>query len=430
MRAFKKFLIRFLSVLFILTAIPFFAGANELPPPNGAETVLLYSIDGQKTVFSKNSKANISPSALTKIVSGLILCEELDGRLDEEIRISSEMLKNSEGRSFGLNIGDALTVRDLLRIAVCGSYNDAFCALAVYSAGSYDAFISKMNEKARSLGASDSFFESPTGIGDEKMNTTAEDMLIFCLAAAENKLFMDISSAYSCTVTVNRSVKNIVNRNALHDIYGEYRNDHALGFASGMTDLGGYCLATLGSYGGARYICIIMGAEENREYELALSLLLYASENYSVSTLKKAGEGVGSIPVTLTDLPTELPLVLGKDINILLEANSEDSVEKTYRLVLMRDTLEAPVDKGEVVGYMIVHSGGEILACVPVITAKGGERSGFLGLIEGMKAFIGGRIAISALVFAVIFTVIAIIAYYSHIKKKRRTPVYARGRYR
>ncbi len=432
MKAFKRIFVRFLSVLFILSALPLAAlSAGAAPPTDGVRAALLYNIEGDRIILSKNEKEKLAPSALAKIASGLILCEELSGQLDESITLTPEMLEHADGRKFGLYSGYTLTVRDLLRIAVCGSYNDAFCALAVFAAEGYGAFVDQMNVRAQELGADSTVFSNPVGLDGEKMQTTAADMLKFCRAAAENELYMSLSSTYSYTVTVNGSVKNIVNRNGLHDIYGNNYNENALGFASGMTDRGGYCLATLGGFDGAKYICIVMGAsEENREYELATALLAYASDNYSVLTLKNTGDAVGSIPVSLTDLPTELPLVLGEDIRILLGPDHTEDELRTVELILSRESLEAPVEKGAVVGYMIVHSRGELLACVPVITARGVEKNEFLGLIEDMKTFIGGRVVISALVFALIFTVAFIIGYYVFSKKKRRRPVYARGKYR
>ncbi len=435
MNALKKLTTRLFSVIFcavlVFSLFTFSSGAKVPPESEDVDSVLLYSISGNKIIYSKGANTERRPAAMTKILSGLMLCEELSGRREESITLTAEMLKHASGRMLGLAVGDRVTVHDLLRIAVCGSYNDAYCALAVLSAGSYDAFIMQMNERARVLGATSTEFDNPVGLDSGKMLSTATDVLAICRAANENELYMALSSTYSYTVTVSDKIKNIENRNELHNIYGDLYNENALGFAAGMTDGGGYCVATKGVFGDAEYICIIMGADEGREYELASSLLTFASENYSVITVKNEGDAAGSIPLELGDnMQTSIPLVLGESMNILIGPDHAADDERTFRLVLERDSLRAPVKKGETVGYMIAYSRGELLACVPVVTACKAEKNSILSVIEGMKEFTVSRIMLAAVIFFIIALIALIIIYYLLSKKKRRRPVYARGRYK
>ncbi len=435
MKALRKNTIRFISVLFclliILSLIPFSASAEALPDTEGAAAVILYSLTGDRILISKNPDTSLYPAATVKIMSGLLLCEALEGRQEEKVLINSEMLRASSGRKFGLSVGDSLTVGDLLKIAVCGSFNDAYTALAVFSDGSVEDFISRMNQRAAALGATSTHFRNVSGIDDEKMQTTARDMLKISLAASQNQLFMSLSSTFSYPITLNGGrVKTVENRNELHNIYGEYFNINAHGLCSGMTDMGGHCLITKGKFGDAEYICIIMGAYENREYELAGSLLDWASQSFSVLKLREKGEVVGSLPVTLSDSATEIPLALAEDIEILLDRNAAADDARSFDLVLSEDSLKAPVEEGTTVGYMVIRSGNDILACVPVVTAVGTQKNAFLGFMEDIKSFIGGRVALSSLIFAVSALLLFFLICLILSKKKRRRPVYAKGKYR
>ena len=87
------------------------------------------------------------------------------------------MLYGVSGRKFGLTVGDTLLLEDLLKIAVCGSYNDAYQALAVSAEGSVEAFVEKMNKRAESLGATDTSFANVTGLDDPSALTSAHDVL-------------------------------------------------------------------------------------------------------------------------------------------------------------------------------------------------------------------------------------------------------------
>ena len=435
MKASRRFPIRFLcALLFIFTV--FYAlllpiGAQGLPDTSGASAVILYSINADRILFAKDPDVLLYPSATVKLLSGLIFCESLAGRLDEPVTVSAAMLNGSSGRSFGLKVGDTLSVRDLLRIALCGSFNDAFYVLCHICSGSVESFVVKMEQRADQLGAVSASFSNPTGIDSEKMKMSARDVLAIARAASENELYISLTSTYSYTVSMNGGyIKNIENRNGLHDIYGEYFNENAFGFCTGMTDLGGYSVATMGKYGDAEYICIVMGADEGQEYELSNKMLSFASVSYSVMTLKERGDAVGSIPVELSDSKATLPLILADDITVLLSHESAVDDERIFELVLTKPSLKAPVDIGETVGYMVVRSGDELIACVPVITAQSAQKNSFLGAMEDMKAFLGGRVVAAAAIFAICAFTAAFIIYFIASKKKRRRPVYAKGRYR
>ena len=435
MKALRKNTIRFLSALlcfFTIFAIFIFPTKAEKKEPDlsAASSVILYSITGDKILLSSAPDKAIYPSATVKIMSGLLLCESFSERLEEKVVLGADMLRHTEGRKFGLSVGDELLIGDLMKIALCGSFNDAYAALAVISEGDIEAFIEKMNSRAAELGAFSTKFTNVSGLDNEEMRTTARDILKIAVAAEQNELYMRLSSTFSYTVTVN-GTKTVENRNELHNIYGDFYNPNAYGLCTGSTELGGNCLVTKGEIEGAEYICIVMGVSEesrddreNLEYSLASSLLTYAAENYSVITLREKGEVVGSLPVTLSDSSSSIDLILGEDIKILRDLNAPADDDRTFDLMLSKKTLKAPVEAGTVVGYMVVRSGNEILASVPVVTAKAAPKNDFLAMLDGMKGYITGRAFIAFLIFAVsgailFFIGVAVVTEASRKKRRR-----------
>ena len=197
-----------------------------------------------------------------------------------------------------------------------------------------------------------------------------------------------------------------------------------------MTDLGGYCVATLGSYSGAQYICIVMNTAENAEYELANSLLSFAGENYSVTVIKEQGSIVGKLPITLSDSYSEISLALAEDAKILNSSGAYADADLSYDLVLTKSELRAPVSAGEQVGFYVVRSGNDIVACIPVVTAQSAERNLILGAIDDMKNTLSARSTIASIAFFCVSFVLFIIFIMIRKHRKRKKAVYARGRYR
>ena len=439
MKAIKKNLWRFLAVLLcacaLLCSLPLSASAEgrlELPAADDIPAFVLYSITGNKILASKNPNGVIYPSATVKIMSALLLCEALEARTYETVTVSREMLYGVSGRTFGLTVGDTLLLEDLLKIAVCGSYNDAYQALAVIAEGSVEAFVEKMNKRAESLGALDTSFANVTGLDDPSALTSAHDVLKISLAAQENSLFMRFSSTYNYEIKLNGKLRIVENRNALHVSFNEFYNGNAFGLCTGSTNLGGNCLVTKGVYGDAEFLCVVMGAEENREYGFATALLSYADDNYYAFRLRDKGSYVAALPVTLSDGIAEIDLVLAEDINILLHRDDPVDDARSFDLVLTKQSLSAPVEAGTVVGYMAVRSGNSVLASVPVVTAKGAEANPFLTLLDSMKAFVTGRVFIAFVVCAVALTVLFFVALaiFTELSRKKRRRNYRVTRFR
>ena len=301
-----KFFTAFLCALLIAASLfstNAAAAAPPLPSTDGAPTVYLWNAEHNKTVISKCESETIYPASMTKIMTGLVAIDLIGDKLDEKVVVSAEMLRGSNGTSMQIAAGELLSYRDLLYGAICGGFNDATTALAVSSAGSLSQFVDKMNEKAKELGTLDTFYTNPTGWHDDAMVTTLADTVKIAKAAMKNELYVTVSSAVSYTIekTNMSDAFTVHNRNGLissHYAYGYY-NRRAKGLIAGMTDEGGYCVATFAEYGGLTYLCIVMGAESVGQtimsYKIANSLISYAISYFGEAEVIEKGETVAEI---------------------------------------------------------------------------------------------------------------------------------------
>ena len=403
MKAIRNVKIRFTAALFVFLLVfslfPLAASAAvDITDPT---SVALYAVSGGEMLAAKELDAQVAPASTAKIMSGLLFCETFlekdedcknNEKLQREITVTAEMLAGVSGRKLGLAVGDVLTLEALLYSAVGGGYNDATHVLACTVAGSVNAFTEKMNARAAELGASSTHFKNPTGLDAEGATTTARDVVKISLAAAESRAFLKMTSFYTYKVAfANGTSVSIENRNLLHFPRADsnkWYNNEAVGMSVGMTDDGGYCLVTLGRFGNADFLCVVLGAsEEDEAYSVATQLLGWANDRYEVVTLRTAGENLGSLPVSLSDTYNKIDIVLGSDVTLTVPRGAALDEAYTYELHLDFEGLKAPIKKGEAVGRLDVMNNGRVVASAAAVTAMDVEANGFLATVDTMKTF-------------------------------------------
>ena len=251
------------SSLFCLSA----SAKDEESPPRveNASAACIYDKTHNKMLVNENPELVLNTSTSAKVMTGLIACKMLGERLDETVTVTAEMLRGTSGYSMRLKEGEKIKINDLLYGAICGSYNDAAYVLANVCAGNAQGFVSLMNEKARELGAESTAYTNPLGYPDNSaMVTTLSDTLKIALAASDNELYMEISSAKKHEIgkTNVSDARTVYNRNYLISSRSTqaYYNDKCAGMNAGISgDAGGWIIVTLDHDDGADYICIVLG---------------------------------------------------------------------------------------------------------------------------------------------------------------------------
>ncbi len=414
-----------LLLALFLFAVPAFCEENSLyseglPDLSEAKTVYFANLESGKVITRKESSEKFAPASTVKIMTGLIAIRHFEGRLDEVITVTSDMLASSKGTSMQLASGDKLSVIDLIYAVVCGGYNDAAYVLAVAVSGNIEKFISLMDSEARNLGMTDTHYTNPTGFDHSQMQTSLRDTVLLAKEAAENPIYMEISSAPSYTVKFKNNKENFIvnNRNALISTYysPNYTTKHANGIIAGMTDNGGYCVITVPKIGDTSYLCIVMGASSRDErigsFAIAYNLITYAKSNLGMVKLMDKDEKICEIPVDFAAGGTEdgdeftVSAYISEDAMGFLPLSADIKQDVTYKYYLYTDRLKAPLEADTRVGGVDFYYNGEIIATVPLVIGKSIEGNSLSLSIEKAKKILSGRIVITSVISFVILTFI------------------------
>lgn len=243
--------------------IPFFGKDEEITPEEDlaptSKAVLVYDLEQEKPIFQKNPKERLPMASLTKIMTAIVALE--NPRKDDRYLVKEEHLVGED--SMGLTNGEILSQEELLYGLMLPSGNDASEVLAENFPGGRDAFIRAMNNKAISLGLTDTRFSNPSGLqGDGVQYTTAEDLLVITKYALDNfPLFREIASTFQYEIPATGSHKYFFLENATNLIstYPGVR-----GVKTGFTPEAGLCLVTYLDYKGKRIIAVMLNSENRR----------------------------------------------------------------------------------------------------------------------------------------------------------------------
>ena len=372
----------------------------------------VYNVENELCVSAFNEHARLPVGATARMMTGLLACELLSDKLSDTITIEPHMLVSGESR-LGIREGETMPLSDLVRGLVCSGYDDCAAALAVYLSGSIDGFVRLMNEKAVQLGMSSTVYEYPYAASSDKAGTTASDTARLALAASRNALFLEISDSfkYKLDATNLSGEVTIYNCNSLISPRSapQYVNSSCTGLFSGYEKKAGYSLATLASRDELSYICVILGGEERDgviySYTTATELLDAAFENYSYATIVSKDTPICSVPVTMTDALDEIQAFPKEELVALVSKDELSQAVVSYRL--LSASLEAPVEKGEKIGYLTVRVGTRSFT-LELVAGQGAERSQFLHIMKSIEDFSTSRIFTAAVCCAVVLTVVAV----------------------
>ena len=402
----------FCAMLCLSLLLSFYIPANAAPaePPatDEAGAYFLYHLESQRVVGSKNLENQLYAGSSVKIMSGLLLCEGLDNRLHETVTVTQEMVSNVWGYRLYLKKGDMLTVEDLLYGAVCGSYNDAFYVLACYLSGSTDAFVELMNQKASELGMKNTLYTDTCGINDNSTTSTA-DVARVSLEAYNNSLFLKLcgTAKYKLPATIEYNERTIYNRNAMiaSTTTNQYYNQYCIGMNAGSTTRGGNCVIALTRCEGETYLCIVMGAQENAQteygYVVANRLIKWVYQTYSYMEVISPEIPICNIPVTVSDMTTEVAVRTQESLKAYLPAGAEIGKDVLYSIRLTYTELEAPVTEGIHVGYVAIIYDDNIIGTVDLYTASSAERSTIVSSLKSIQNLTRSRPVLAGLIFFV-----------------------------
>lgn len=264
--------IRSLPLVLAFVILPLTTRAAEVKI--AAKTAVLMNAQTGNILWAKDKDLPLPPASTAKILTASVVLDQ--SRIEDFVTIPAEALRVS-GANTNLKAGETLTVGDLLHAMLLGSGNDAAVALALHAGNSVDAFVQRMNEKARKLGAVRSRLFNPTGMPHPKQVTTAHDLALITKSALENSDFRKIVISKTYAWKSARWQGTLKNSNHLLSTYPD-----AIGVKTGNTREAGYCLVAAAQRGGQTYIAVILKSQEKTVWQDAKKLLDYGFKHASL----------------------------------------------------------------------------------------------------------------------------------------------------
>ena len=327
-----------------------------------APSALLMEKETGTILFSKDEHAKLEPASVTKVMTILLTMEAIDsGQLSYDTMITASAHACSMGGSqIWLKENEQMTVSDMLKAVCVVSANDCAVALAEQIAGSEEAFVERMNQRAKELGMEDTTFKNATGLPAEGHVTSAYDIALMSRELVLNH--PDIRQYTTIWMdTLRGGASSLVNTNKLIRFY-----EGATGLKTGSTDSALYCLSATAERDGMELIAVIMkGATSPRRFEDAKTLLSYGFSTYALKRITPES-ALPPVPVKLGTQATVQP-VLEKGTALLLKKSRAGQLAQS---VTLTPQVEAPVAKGDPLGTLTVTSGEDVVAELPLVAGE------------------------------------------------------------
>lgn len=353
----------YLLLLFFL--IPLNVSADELNLAENAKSAIMIEATTGEILYKKNEKERLAPASMTKIMSLILIMENIEsGKLKwNDIVVTSNYASSMGGSQVFLKPNEILSVEDLIKAICVASANDATVAMAEKIAGTEKAFVKLMNDKAKELGAVNTNFVNSTGLPAKDHYSTAYDMSIMAKELIRHEKILSFTKIYEDYLRKNTSNSFwLVNTNKLVRFY-----DYIDGLKTGFTDDAGYCLTATGKKGNMRLITVVMKEDntDNRTKD-TIAMMDYGFNMYSVKNIISKDNKIGNIYINLGK-EEYADISSLEDINIV-NSNQDNEAKFTYEIET--DNVTAPLSKGSVVGKITVYKDGKYFNSSDLIITK------------------------------------------------------------
>ena len=362
----KKFLSLILAIcLSVSFSVTAFADGISI----SAKSAILVERSTGRVLFEYEADKQMPPASITKIMTLLLVMEAIEsGKLNFETEVTaSEHACSMGGSQIWLEPGEVFTVHELLKAAAIASANDACVALAEAVSGSEEAFVELMNQRAAELGMENTVFKNSTGLDAEGPVSTAKDIAKMSAALLSHEKIKEYSTVWMDSLRNGET--ELTNTNKLVRFY-----KGCTGLKTGSTDEAGCCLAASAERGGMELVSVTLGSPNTDErFAAGRNLLDYGFANFAVAKPKPPVEELRDIPVShgVCDFVTP---VFEEPETYLLPKGQEELIEQKVDLP---ESLEAPVEKGRVIGKVTVSLNGGEIGSYNIIAGETVEKMSF-----------------------------------------------------
>ena len=366
------------AIWIAITSLPLFASDPEAPSDQALPTIAQPQIDSDaksmilieastgKVLFENNADEALPPASVTKIMTLLLVMESIERgeiKLTDSVSVSEKASKMG-GSQVYLEVGEQLSVEEMIKCVVIASANDAALALAELVAGTEEAFVAKMNERAKQLNMNNTNFENTNGLDD----TTTNHVISARDIATMSRELMKHPTILKYTTIWQDSIRNgsfvLTNTNRLIRFY-----PGANGLKTGSTAKAGFCISAAAKREGMQLIAVVMGAStRDSRNETAKQLLNWGFANYTRVVIENS-------------TPFSIPIRYGKQQSIAANYNSfELIVEKNKASsvatqINLPQTVDAPVQSGDTIGEIVCTIDQKVVARQSIFATTSVQRN-------------------------------------------------------
>ncbi|HZW68657.1 MAG TPA: D-alanyl-D-alanine carboxypeptidase family protein [Pseudogracilibacillus sp.] len=343
-----------------------------------AQASILLERDTGQVLYEKNAHEPLAPASLTKIMTLLLVMEAVDHNVinkDEKITIS-ERAASMGGSQVFLDVGEEMSVDDLIKAIAIASANDASVALAERLAGSEAAFVKMMNDKAEQLQLENTLFQNASGLPAENHFTTAYDIAIMSRELLKYEDITNYTSIYEDYLRQGEDNEFwLVNTNRLVRFY-----DYVDGLKTGYTKDAQFCLAATAKKDNMRVVSVIMGAESSKERNaMTMNLIDYAFAHYETEKVYEKGSLIGKYKHIQSE-QYEYPLKTSEPISILHKKGESELSYQTKVNVIENEAL--PIKQGLQLGSIVIQAEDKAIIESPIYAEEPIELASLFKLMK------------------------------------------------
>ena len=324
--------------------------AEELNLAQNSKSAILLEASTGEVIFEKNSHEKLHPASMTKMMSMLLILENIEKGVinwDDIVTVSSNA-SSMGGSQILLETNEQMSVSDLFKGIAVASGNDAVVAMAEKIAGTEEEFVNMMNKRASELGLTDTNFKNCHGLDDANHYSSASDMAKIALELVKHDKLFEYTSIYEDYLRADTDRKFwLVNTNKLVRFYSG-----ADGLKTGYTSEAGYCLTATAKRNGMRIIAVVMGEPDSKTRTSDVSSMLdYAFAQYETETFLSTDSILDTISVNKGK--KEFVNIVPKENVTILNKKTDNKKNATYNLEMY--DIKLPLKKGDIVGKLSVY---------------------------------------------------------------------------
>lgn len=384
----RNYMLGLFCAIFLFSGLPMnVLGASETTDTvsigiQAPHAILMEASTGE-ILYEKDAHVAVPPASVTKIMTMLLIFEALE---DDKIKLEDTVVVSERAASMGgsqvfLEPNEKQTVDTMLKCIAIASANDACVAMAEYVSGSEEAFVNKMNERAKELGMENTHFVNCNGLDVEGHVTSAYD-----IALMSRELLVNHPQVHDyCTIWMDTIIHNtakgsqefgLSNTNKLIKQY-----EYCTGLKTGSTSEAGFCVSATAKKDNMELIAVIMNGETSRSRFLdATTLLNYGYANYQIYQDTNADrEKLYEIPVKGGVKTEVLPIYEKEYAYLLMNGESLNDVEKRLELP---EVIEAPVAKDQILGTLSYYHGNEKMGEVNILASEEVNAAKYMDYVE------------------------------------------------